>query len=267
MKAAQKMIPLDDLELFDTCCTLGSGVFTGVSEWITPENVIAILDRYHIKEALVHDHHARLIYPREHGNTRLLETVKNIERLHPVWVIDPPKQPGKGPAENLVGSMLDAGVKAVRFRMYTIPPCAWIWKDLCTALEKHSLPCFLDFGDVSTRGDVSDTDVTGIREICLGHPGLPFVLSHVMGGLGVHPAIMYLIRRVPNLYIDITGILEYWRETAKEAGPERVLFATGMPFTEPAILISNIQYAVGFTDEEKKLMAGGNMRRLLGDTA
>ena len=208
MEAAQKTVSLDELDLFDSCCTLGSGVFTGVSEWITADNAIDLLDRYHIKEALVHDHHARLIFPREHGNTRLLETIKDIDRLHPVWVIDPPKQPGKAPAEELAETMLDAGVKAARFRMKQMPPMAWLWKDLCAVLEKHSIPCFLDFGDVNTCGDVSDADVSGIREMCLAHPGLPLILSHVMGGLGVHPAIMYLIRQVPNLYIDITGILE-----------------------------------------------------------
>ena len=84
-----------------------------------------------------------------------------------------------------------------------------------------------------------------------------------MGGLGVHPAIMHLMRRVPNLYMDITGILEYWREVASEAGPDRVLFATGMPFTDAGILVANIQYAVGFSDDDKKLMAGDNLRRLL----
>jgi hypothetical protein len=42
-----------------------------------------------------------------------------------------------------------------------------------------------------------------------------------------------------------------------------VLFATGNPFTDAGILIANIQYAVGFSLEDKKLMAGGNLRRLL----
>ena len=34
------------------------------------------------------------------------------------------------------------------------------------------------------------------------------VFSNVVGGLGIHYGVVPLIRRVPNLYIDITGVLE-----------------------------------------------------------
>jgi predicted TIM-barrel fold metal-dependent hydrolase len=80
----------------------------------------------------------------------------------------------------------------------------------------------------------------------------------------VHPGVAYLIRRVPNLYQDIGGILEYWRETARDAGPERVLFASGMPFTDAGILVSNVQYARGLSAAEKRMICGDNLRRLLG---
>ena len=66
-----------------------------------------MMDRYGIAEALVHDHHARLIYPRRDGNRRLMEAVKGQPRLHPTWVIEPPKEPGRGPAAALVGEMLE----------------------------------------------------------------------------------------------------------------------------------------------------------------
>ena len=45
MEAAQKVPSLDELELFDSCSTLGSGVCTGVSEWITADNAIDLLDK------------------------------------------------------------------------------------------------------------------------------------------------------------------------------------------------------------------------------
>jgi predicted TIM-barrel fold metal-dependent hydrolase len=50
---------------------------------------------------------------------------------------------------------------------------------------------------------------------------------------------------------------------AREVGPHRILFATGAPFTDPGILIANIQYTPGFSAAEKKLMYGDNLRRLL----
>jgi predicted TIM-barrel fold metal-dependent hydrolase len=265
MKATQTVPDLDSLELFDSCVTLGRVVYSGTPEYITVDNILSIMDRYHIKEALVHDHHARLIYPREHGNRNLLDTVKGIERVHPVWVIEPPRLTADESADDLVTDMIDAGVKAARLTMHPVSPLPWLWHDLLALLEKHSIPCFLDFGEVSTRGKLEDNEVNNVRDIACAHPGIPLILSHVMGGLGVHPGIMHLIPSLPNLYMDVTGILEYWREIAHKVGPERVLFGTGMPFTDPGILISNIQYAVGFSFEEKKLMAGDNIRRLLGE--
>jgi len=223
-----------------------------------------MMDRYQIAEALVHDHHARLVYPREDGNRRLLDAIKGQPRLHPVWVIEPPKQPGKDAANALVEEMLDAGVRAARLPMKRIPPMPWLWDDLCMALEEHRVPCFLDFGEVSTMGDLRGGDVTGVREIALAHPELPMVLSHVMGGLGIHPAVVPLIRRVNNLYIDICGILEYWREVAREVLPERVLFSTGAPFFDPGVLIANVQYARKLDEKAKALIYGDNLRWLLG---
>jgi predicted TIM-barrel fold metal-dependent hydrolase len=262
MKAAPNMPSLPALRLFDSCITLGR--FTSETCIPGPEELIAIMDRYSIAEALVHEYHARALYPLEHGNRRLMELIKGQPRLHPVWVLEPPAQPGREPAEKVVGEMLAARVRAARLRLPAKGALPWLWEDLFSALEAHRVPCFLDFGPPdSTLGSLTDQDVEAVRAIALSHPLLPLILSHVMGGLGVHPAVGYLIRRAPNLYLDITGILEYWRAVADEVGPERVLFATGMPFTDPGILVSNVQYARRLDETAKRMICGDNLRRLL----
>lgn len=264
MRAKEKMSAVDSLRLFDSCVTLGRIVHSEYPECLeTADDLLKLMDRYHIAEALVHEYHARVVYPREHGNSRLLEAIKGFDRLHPAWVIEPPKTPGKDAANAMVDKMLEAGVKVARFPMKRVPPMAWLWNDLCSVLEEHSVPCFLDFGEVSTVGELSDTDVNGVRDIALACPELPMVLSHVMGGFGIHPAVMHLMHRLHNLYIDNTGILEFWREAAREVGPERVLFATSAPFTDPGHFVPNIQYAIGFDEKAKKLMSGDNLRRLI----
>jgi len=47
------------------------------------ERITKPRESYEIAEALVHEHHARIIYPREHGNQRLLKSIKGLPRLHP----------------------------------------------------------------------------------------------------------------------------------------------------------------------------------------
>lgn len=262
MKSKPAMPDFDGLRAFDSCVTFGE--FAGRAGCLTRDNIIAWLDRYHIAEALVHEQHARCIFPREHGNRRLLKAIKGLRRIHPVWILDPPAQPGRGQAERTIREMLACGVRAARLCLKQMPPMLWVWDDLLSALEAHRVPCFLDFGPrESTWGDTSNGDVDGIRDFALAHPKLPLVVSHVMGGLGVHPAIVPLIRRTPNVYLDIAGILEFWRVVAGEVGPERVLFATCAPFVDTGVLVSNIQYMHGFTAADKKLMCGGNLRRLL----
>jgi predicted TIM-barrel fold metal-dependent hydrolase len=164
-----------------------------------------------------------------------------------------------------VTELLAAGVRVARLRLRAKGALPWLWADLCAALEAHRIPCFFDFGPPeSTLGELSDLDVDAVRSIALAHPQLPIILSHVMGGLGVHPAVTYLIQRVPNIHIDISGILEYWRNVARDAGPERVLFATGLPFTDPGILVSNVQYALDLDENAKRMICGDNLRRLMG---
>ncbi len=259
MRASENMPELEGLRPFDSCVTF----LPGFPWHLSAAKLVEILDRYRVAEALVHDNHARLTYPRERANHHLLEAIKGEPRLHPVWVVEPPRQPGKEAAAAVVAEMFAAGVRAARFPLKRIPPMPWHWHDLCAALEEHRVPCFLDFGADNTTGSPTDTDVNGVRELALAHPQLPFILSHVMGGLGVHPAVLPLMHRAGNLYLDTAGILEYWRDAARELGPERVIFATGMPFTDPGILISNVQYARDLDQDAKRLIYGDNLRRLL----
>ena len=264
MQATQKMPGIEAMRPFDSCVTLGRVVDSGCPQCLpTAERVLEMMDRYKVAEALVHDHHARLVYPIEHGNRRLMEAVKGHPRLHPCWVLEPPKKPGRDAAKPMVDEMLAAGVRAARLRVKRVSSLTWLWDGLCAELEAHRVPCFLDFGEVSTLGNPGDADVNNLHKIALAHPELPMILSHIMGGLGLHPAVIPMMHRCPNVYLDIAGILEYWREVAREISPKRVLFATGAPFTDPGILISNVQYARRLTEADKRLIYGDNLRRLL----
>ena len=262
-KPPVKMPSLKDLKLFDSCVTLGQSSSEISIDAV--EKLLSIMDRYLIEEALVQDYHARSIYPVQDGNERLMKMIQNQPRLHPVWVLEPPFNYGRKYTDKLVDKMLNSGVKAARVQIGTKGALPWVWEELFTSLEAHHVPCFLDFGTADTTlGSLSDQDVAALSESVRKHPGLPFILSHVMGGLGINPAAIFLIHQTNNLYLDISGILEYWRKVAYEVGPERVLFATGMPFTDPGILVSNVQYALGLDEAAKKLICGDNLRRLMG---
>lgn len=75
MRAVPEAPALTSLKPFDSCVTLGRIVHSKFPEYLTPENVLEVMDRYHIEEALVHSQHARAIYPRRKGNRQLLDRV------------------------------------------------------------------------------------------------------------------------------------------------------------------------------------------------
>ena len=271
MEATTRAPDIAGLKLFDSCVTLGRVVRAGTPLSLTPDNILEVMDKHDIAEALVHHNEARLMRPRRRGNRRLLKEIEGIPRLHPVWALEPPSSRDPQAALDMVEEMRAADVKVARLMMGEAPPLHWLWEDLCEVLEAHHVPCLLDFapggygGSGSTQGVPDAWAVNGLREICLAHPELPMILSHVSGGLGVSYPTLPLMRRVPNLHVDVTSVVDYWRNAALELGPKRVLFATGMPFYDPATFVANIQYAHQFDQEAKRVMCGGNLRLLLED--
>jgi len=268
MQASRTMPAIEQLALFDSCVTLGKLSLLNVPRCLTPDNILDVMDAHGIAEALVHSAEARIISPRRRGNRRLLEDIAGLDRLHPVWVLEPPEKPDPPAARAMVREMLDAGVRAARLMMGVMPPLLWLWGDLCAELEAHRVPCLLDFaplGEPTTNCVPDALALDNLREICLAYPQLPMILSHASGGLGLSRATIPLMHRADNLLMDITAIVDYWRRVVRELGPHRIVFATGMPFYDPSILVSNVQYDEKLDLPAKKLLCGDNLRRLLED--
>lgn len=266
MKAQNPMPDVRELRLFDSCVTLGRVCHSAAPEPLTADNVLAVMDRHDIAEALVQSNEARVIHPHSAGNRRLLREIDGMTRLHPVWVLEPPRKPDPSAARAIVEEMLDAGVRAARLMMGHIPPLLWLWEDLCEALEGHYVPCLLDFTPLATATTNCVPDgavIDKLREVCLAHPDLPLILSHNSGGLGIASATIPLMYYVSNLMIDTTTVMDFWTRAARELGPERVVFATGMPFYDPAIIVSNVQYDHRLDPAGKYMICSGNLRRLL----
>jgi len=256
---------IDDLRLFDSCVTLGRTCLPQVPE-LTVEGLVEVMDRHDIAEALVQSNEARLVYPRRRGNERLVKELAGAARLHPVWALSPPPGPDPKGMRALVDEMLSAGVRVARLMMGQVPPLHWMWRGLCEALEARRVVCLVDFaplrhGPTNHPGDSLMIDKLG--EIAAANPDLPLILSHLSGGLGVAAPTIPLMHRAGNLRIDTTGVVDYWRNVAAGLGPERVVFATGMPFYDPATFISNVQYDETLDAEAKALICGGNLRRLM----
>lgn len=270
MKAREPIPAIADLRPFDTCVVVGRLSDAGVRENLTQANILPTLDLFGIAEALVTSNFSRLHSPHRRGNLWTVEFCRRSPRLHPVWALEPPDRPGRAPARVAVADMRRAGARVARLLMGpgASAPLLWFWKDLLKELQARRIPCLVDFGSCNYAGGGThsvpdDVQVHLLREIVMAFPDLPFILSHASGGLGIAKSALPLMHRCPNLHIDITGIVDYWRRAVRDLGPERVFFATGMPYYDAGMLISNVQYEPGLSPAARKMIYGGNIRRLL----
>lgn len=109
------------------------------------------------------------------------------------------------------------------------------------------------------------TDMDTLEKQADAHPATPFVLAH-MGGAKEHVRRVAAVKSRPNIYIDISGsdisragIIEAY---IREAGPEKVLFATDYVICEPIVYIARVR-ALDITTEAREGIFHGNIERLL----
>jgi len=251
METRHPIPAIDDLQPFDTCVVVGRLADAAAPVNLTTENVLPVLDRYGIREALVTSNFARLHRPHRRGNAWTVEFCTLSPRLHPVWVFEPPVTPGREAARAAVAEMRGQGARVARLLMGQggAAPLLWWWQDLLKALRERRIPCLVDFGSCdyfhgSTNGVPNDAQVDGLRAIVLAFPNLHFILSHACGGLGIAGSVLPLMQRCPNLHLDISSIINHaWRAEVLERVAKEfpsIDFIAGHWFAHSVLRLPNV---------------------------
>lgn len=108
-----------------------------------------------------------------------------------------------------------------------------------------------------------ESDPLCVAEIGRRYPELKLVMAHVGGDWRYG---LRAVRDVPNVNADTSGsmtdngLVEAW---VREVGAERLIWGTDMPGADLLLTLSKVRDA-DITDEEKRLILGGNAERLLG---
>jgi uncharacterized protein len=112
-------------------------------------------------------------------------------------------------------------------------------------------------------GDSLDT----FAAIAERHESATLLLGHGGLDLGV-PAVVDLVHRLPNVYLDLTGpaswdgLIEF---LVAEVGADRLLFGSDIPFVNAAQQLGGCAYA-RITSPERRRILGENAQRLFGIT-
>ncbi|RME44521.1 MAG: amidohydrolase [Deltaproteobacteria bacterium] len=156
-------------------------------------------------------------------------------------------------------AIVEAGMKGLKLHPYgyRIPPDSPETLALIQKAAELGAPTLFHCGDEEFTRPL---EIVRAAERC---PEASIILGHMGGYFHVEAAIE-CASACPNLYLE-TSAMPYpamIRKAVDTIGPERVIFASDGPGCDPRLELDKIEIA-GLSEEEKALVLGGNIERLL----
>ncbi len=243
------------MKFIDSNCCLGKPAVPMPQSLDTADDLSACMERAGVDEALVY-HAVSKEYDPVVGNQRILEETTRCDHLHPCWVVLPDHTQEMPQPGDLVSKMRRTGVRAARIfpRTHNWSLSPWCTGSLLKALADADIPLFIDF---------DQTDWGQVHAMATEHPGLAVVLTGVPFRLSRQ--IYALLSETVNVRIETslfqlhTGI----EDVCAKFGAHRLLFGTAAPHFMMGPSVMAVRYA-GISENEKAMIAGGNLRDLLG---
>ena len=92
--------------------------------------------------------------------------------------------------------------------------------------------------------------------------------KYLQSGPADTPLLLPLLKECPNLHVEVSYFtahrgVEY---LTQNIGAERIIFGSGLPWGPPGPGKVAVNYAA-ISDEERRLIAGDNLRRLLNEVS
>jgi predicted TIM-barrel fold metal-dependent hydrolase len=106
-----------------------------------------------------------------------------------------------------------------------------------------------------------------IAELCRGYPNLRVIVEGTGRKLLYDNRIYYaFLERFPNLFLETHNLTNYLEldQLVKRFGSGRFLFGSFFPHLDPNSAAMPLSHA-GFTEEDKRNIAHGNLERLLAE--
>lgn len=257
-----------DLKFIDSNCYVGKMAVPGPLGFDSVSALLEDMDYYQIEQAVVTHAEAR-DFSADVGNHALLPQLAGCDRLIPCWVLPAHPVPEAPAAKSGVEQMLAAGVRVARM----FPPRRaayslefWARSDYFAALEDHRIPLLITGSDLGRHPDDTTFGLSAdnIYAICQAHPRLPIIV--VRFNYTFTQIVFPMLRDCPNLHLEISYYTTHrgLELITRDFGPERLIFGTGTPVGNPGLPLMRVRYA-NISDDERALIAGGNMRRLLNE--
>jgi len=201
------------------------------------------------------------------SNRMLLQELKKSPRLYGVWSVMPHHTGEMAPPEEVIQEMRDHGIRAAKMspRLHHYFFNEDFCGDLLSALEDEGILLTLEGGGMYGPDILEPANqvlLSDLDAILTRHPRLNVLLQNSRWEATRY--LHMLMTKHPRLHLEFSNhqanhALEVY---AGWFGVDRLLFGTGALDKSPGAAKSFVDYCT-LSDEDKKLVAAGNLARLL----
>ena len=189
------------------------------------------------------------------GNNKLLAEIADYEQLYPCLVALPAAtRELPSPAELVALAKGLHGAVRVYPKSHNFELAPWCCEALLTALAEAEVPLLIE---------IQETCWPDLQRLLSEYASLPLVVLDA--GYRADRHVFPLWEQHENLYLEHNTYKPFWgiEQVCARFGPEKLVFGTNFPVHTLGSALSPLAYSE-LGEEEKQLIAGGNLRRLLG---
>lgn len=244
------------LTLFDAYAGFG-GHKAGQRRAASPEELSRRMQRLSIARALVRTAPEDLDGDFVASNEALFRACERFSGFVPCPVVVPDAAGDAGPEDEQVAGLIarGAGAAALRPKRDGWILDDWVAGKLLAALQDRRLPAFCKEDQVA---------LPEVAELARRYPALPVILADF--GFRRQRLVLALLKEFPGVRVCLGGGFSVHRgieQIVARAGPERILFGSGFPGSEPMAAACQLIYA-DIPEADRALIASGNLQTLLG---
>jgi hypothetical protein len=258
---------MSKLNYFDCNAMIGRYFNPAVGRFLTATTLEEEYDYFGVSEGLVYHASAKEYFP-PLGNQALIKELKGSQRLHPAWVITPHHTREMPGPNEVVQGLKENGIKVVRIFCsrwcYANSLDPFIFSELLEVLQHHRLPVMVEF-DMGEGGSVDSRIWRDLHSVCTSFRGLRVILASPKS-TGLNRALFPLFEKHEHFALETSGYqgLGGLEAVVELFGASRLLFGSRAPYMDIGPGMVALQYAE-LNPEDKELIAGGNLRRLLSE--
>ncbi|TFB56357.1 amidohydrolase family protein [Cryobacterium tagatosivorans] len=255
-----------DLNFFDANCVVGRVSRPSPMMLHQPADILAELARHDVREALIV--HAHAVERAHEDNEEVFEVTRAYPGTRASWVVPQHSTIDIPDPDEYMSDLLSKSVAAVRvaptrYNGYTVDP--WALGPIWSRFDAVRLPVLLPNSDLGRYPDAPAVGYSArnLYDMAKSFPNTPLVILRInFSSLRVLAPLML---ECPNIYAEISFFTAHQgiETLVGLVGADRLIFGSGMPWGPPGPGIVATRYAA-IAEEDKALIAGDNLRRLIG---